>query len=209
MTPSLVERKHQLPPGPLPQRLLSNQNLQLGDHLLRTSEREPGVDPVGYRRGTSLLEPADLGLREPVETEIRKCLSAPEIECFGEHALRAGGVTGLEQAPALGRKPLEATRVELIRFDPQEVAGGGRQNSLRQAGLASVRCRSEPSWPRSRAAAPPIDHRSADPPKPADSRSPAETRASRSPCPARWSPTGRCQPRSTARGPGTPRSGRR
>ena len=118
LAPGLIERQHQLPPGPLRYLLLSDQRLQLGDHLLRASEREPGVDPVGHRRGTSLLEPADLGLRKPVETEIRKCLSAPEIECFRQHALGAGGVTGLEQAPALGRKPLEATRVELFRFDP-------------------------------------------------------------------------------------------
>ena len=126
----MIQRQHQLPPGPFRYPLLSDQRLQLGDHLLPTSERQPGVDPVGHHRGMSLLESVDLGLRKPVEAEIRKCLSAPEIECFRQHDLRASGVTGLEQAPALDRKPLETTRVELFRFDPQQVAGGGGQNSV-------------------------------------------------------------------------------
>src|SRR5204862_141467 len=59
-----VERQHQLAAGPLAERLLGDEPLELADELHVTAESELGVDAVLLRRQAQLLQPQRLELRQ-------------------------------------------------------------------------------------------------------------------------------------------------
>ena len=82
LPPRPVEREHQLPVEPLPERLLIDQRLELRDEVAMASEEEIGVDALFERSLAQLLEPADLGLGERLVGEIGERRPAPQAERF-------------------------------------------------------------------------------------------------------------------------------
>jgi len=76
----VVEREHQLDAQPLPQRVLPDERLQLGDELGVATAGELRVDPVLEHCEAELLEPPHLGGCEELERDVREGLAAPEVE---------------------------------------------------------------------------------------------------------------------------------
>ena len=86
-----VEREHQLAAQPLPQRVLVDERLELGDELAGAAQLEIGVDPFLERVEAKLLETADLVLRERLEGEVGERRSPPDRQRFAEEPGPLGG----------------------------------------------------------------------------------------------------------------------
>ena len=119
----LVQREHQLPPRPFPERLLVDDPLESRDGLLRATERKPRVGAVRLRRATELVEAADLALGEGIEAEVGERIAAPELQRLGKQPLGGGGVAAVETTATLGGEPLEADGVELVGRGLQQIPG--------------------------------------------------------------------------------------
>src|SRR6266540_5310018 len=78
LTPTAVQREHELTAQPLAQRLLRDQGLELTDEVGVPAEREVGFDSLFEGDDPALLEPGDLGLREGLEGEIGERWPAPQ-----------------------------------------------------------------------------------------------------------------------------------
>ena len=76
-----IEGEHELSAQTLPQRMLADKGLELGDELGVAAEGEVGLDPLLEGSQVQLLEASDLALREGLGREVRKGRSAPECEC--------------------------------------------------------------------------------------------------------------------------------
>jgi hypothetical protein len=80
LSPGAVEREHQLPPQPLPQRVSRGQGLELRDQRVVPAEGQLGVDPLLGRHESELFEPFGVGAREVLVGDLRQRLPAPERE---------------------------------------------------------------------------------------------------------------------------------
>ena len=104
-----VERKHQLVPEVLPQRVPRDERLQLGDQVGLAAEREVGVEALLEGGQAHLLEPCDLRLRELLVREIRERRAAPQRE----RLLQLAGRCRRRNVTRFGDQLLEAGKVEL------------------------------------------------------------------------------------------------
>ena len=93
LAPGPVERRHQLPPQALLERVPRDQRLQLADQLLPGAEFQVGVDAVADRVQPQFLQPPDLGLGEFEGGEIGQRPAAPQRERLAQDL---GGPLGLE-----------------------------------------------------------------------------------------------------------------
>ena len=73
-----VQRRHQIPPQTLAERVLGDQCLELSDQLVVAPEREVGVDPQLDRCQPDLLEPGDRRLGEALVGEVRERRAPPQ-----------------------------------------------------------------------------------------------------------------------------------
>ena len=73
-----VQRRHQIPPQALAERMLGDECLELPDELVVAPEGEVGVDPELERRQPDLLEPGDRRLGEAFVGELRERRAPPE-----------------------------------------------------------------------------------------------------------------------------------
>ena len=121
LTARAVEGQHQLRPEPLPQRVPSDQLLQLRDGCL--AELEVGLEPVAPRLQPQLLEPLRLLERDRLVGEVGERMAAPQRERLGEKVAGSFGLTGTQRGAALPFEPLEQQRVDLVRGDLEHVAG--------------------------------------------------------------------------------------
>ncbi len=109
--------------------MLGDECLELGHELGVLPEREVGVDPSLDRQQVQILQAHDRRLRERLEGEIREGRPAPEPESLAQQPGSGGGIGG----GGLLEETLEASDVELLRVDPDDVAGrDGREE--RRAG---------------------------------------------------------------------------
>ncbi len=104
--------------------MLGHERLELAHELGVAAAGEIGVDPVLERADPHVLEPSDRGPRERLRGEVGQRGAAPELERGAEPAGRilvvsAGGRLGCFRGPAL-----EPAQVELVRREPNEIAGG-------------------------------------------------------------------------------------
>ncbi len=123
-----VERKHELRPRPLAERLRLHERLELRHELRVPGEREIGVDPLLEDGRAQLLEPRDLGLRERLVEEVRERRAAPERESFTERALGRDRVVSLERGASLLREACEPVDVDPLRRQLELVAGRAGRN---------------------------------------------------------------------------------
>ena len=89
-----VEGEHQLGAEALPERVLADQQLELGDELGTRAEREIRLDPLLQGLDPELLEPRDLGLRPGLVGELGQRRPSPERERLPQHPVRLGRVGG-------------------------------------------------------------------------------------------------------------------
>ncbi len=119
-----VQREHQLPPKPLPERVLRDEVLQLADDARMTSERQVGVDAVLEDGETRLLETNGRPFGDGLVREVAQRRAAPQRERVPERGGRRTGVSRRESRLALHCMTFEAPRVDGLGIDDQRVAAG-------------------------------------------------------------------------------------
>ena len=117
LAPVAVERRHQLRPQPLAQRVLADEALEVADQPPVAAERELGLDAQLERRGAQLLEPHDRGLRERRVGDVHQRGAAPLAERARERVHGALGIAR-QHALALVERALEAPQVEAVARAP-------------------------------------------------------------------------------------------
>ena len=95
-------------------------------HVRARAGRRPGRRPPSR----AAFQSTDLGLRKPFETEIREALSRATDRVIPTARSPRDRGSRPRAGSAVSRKLLEATSVELFRFDPQHVPGRGRDDAL-------------------------------------------------------------------------------
>ena len=120
MPAAAVEREHQLPSQPLPERMAADERVELGDELRMTAERQLGVDALLLARQVLLDEPR---LLQPSErlVELGERRAAPQRERTPQ---RGGGIVRAavrERFAPLGMQLLEGTQVERVAVEVEAV----------------------------------------------------------------------------------------
>ena len=113
-----IQREHQLSAEGLSERMLGDEGFELADHIALASELEVGVDPLAADDEPQLLEASDLCLREVVECELGQSGTAPEVE----GGLKPVASLFRGKSPCVRERTLEASRIDLIRLHPEQVA---------------------------------------------------------------------------------------
>ena len=140
-----VQREHELRQQALAQGVLRDECLELRHELGVLPEREVGVDPSLDRQQVQVLQAHDRRLRERLEGEIRKGRPAPEPERLAQ---QPGGCGGICRGSLL-EEPLEAADVELLRVDPDDVAGrNGSEELPRRSRAPCAAARRSPGAPQ-------------------------------------------------------------
>ena len=134
-----VEREHQLGPETFPERVVGDQDLQLGDQFGPASEGEIGFDAGLDGHQPQLFEPDDLRLGEGLIGEVDQGAATPKVERLVKQRRRHAGVPGGERLGPAPGEALEATRVELVGLELQHVAGGSRAHDVASERLADLR----------------------------------------------------------------------
>jgi hypothetical protein len=129
-----IERQHELSARPFAQWMLADEYLELPDELDVASEIEVCLDAPLDRSQAQLFEAKDLGLREWLVREVGESRPAPDAERIAE---QSRGLVGRGQ-PCLLDEPLEAKEVELVRLNPQDVAGHSGDDSVASDALAQL-----------------------------------------------------------------------
>jgi hypothetical protein len=124
-----------LRPEALAQRVLSDETVELADHVVVTRERKVSVDPLLQCRKPQLRQARDLSLGKRLEAEVRQRWPPPEGERLPKQSARAQRVTAPQSRLALCHKPLEAVRIQLVATHVQYVAGrSSLQHAVPRAG---------------------------------------------------------------------------
>ena len=131
-----IQAQHQLGTQALPQRLPRHKRLELADELYPATKREVGLYAVLDRGGPHLLETGDFGRRERLERHIGQRRPAPLLERRAQPRRRALGSAGRQRPPTFLAEALETLKVELVRLDPQPIAGSAAHKT---GGLAAER----------------------------------------------------------------------
>ena len=115
--------------------MLRHEPLELGDELSARAELEVGIDPLLQGIQAELLEPADLALREALQLEVAERRAAPQRERLPQ---RLGSLPRI-LSPRILNEPLEATEIQLLGLDPEQVAGRLRDEHAGRKELAELR----------------------------------------------------------------------
>ena len=114
-----VEGKHELSAKPLPQRVLSNEHLELCDELRMAPECEVRLDPTIECDEPELLETPDRRLSERFVRQLGERWASPDRKSLAKPRLCNRGLRPV----CVFDKPLEAIEVELARLEANRVAG--------------------------------------------------------------------------------------
>jgi hypothetical protein len=124
-----VERRHQVPPQALAERVLRDECLELPDQLVMAPEREVGVDPELHRSQPDLLESRDGSLGEALVGEVDERRASPQGQRLAQPLRPVCRQAARQQASPLVHEAFEAVEIERVRLDPDGVAGrSGRQD---------------------------------------------------------------------------------
>jgi len=118
-----VQREHQLPAQPLPQRMLGYQLPQLGAYGGVLAEGQRGFDPVLGRQQPQLGQPLDLEPGERLELQVGQRPAAPQRLRLTQQHRRPARVALLQRVPSRGHPLLEHLQVQLPGLDPQQIPG--------------------------------------------------------------------------------------
>ena len=106
--------------------MAADQLLELGDDLGVPAERQVRVDPLLERVQPLLLEPRDLGAREPVARHVGERRSAPQPERVAQRRRRRVVVTRRARTARRLHQLGEPMHVELALGDVQDIALAAR-----------------------------------------------------------------------------------
>ncbi len=135
---SAVQGQHLLPVGPLPQRVIGHQALDLRQQRDVLAELQPGLDPLLQDVGAERVETGDLGCRPALERDVGQRRPPPQRERLVGERQRLGGVPRCPPLTGRAQELLEAMGVDLLRCDREPVAA-----ALRDQDLAGARARLE------------------------------------------------------------------
>ena len=110
-----VERPHQQLAGPLAQRLVDDQRLQLPDELASAANLESGGEALLPRFQVKVAQASPLTLR-PVALDARQRLAAPQGQCL--------------HGAAIAKQPFEAKRIDLLGRNGERVAAAATPDEL-------------------------------------------------------------------------------
>ena len=121
VTARRVERPHQELAGPLAQRVLPDERLELRDDVGRPPELDVGGDPLLARGQPQLVEAPGLGLRPLFESELGERRAAPEVERAQEE-----GTTLLRPAALASASSCSKRRASICSAVTASTYPGGR-----------------------------------------------------------------------------------
>jgi hypothetical protein len=131
-----IEGEHELAAQALAQPVRRHELLQLADELGAAAHGQLRLDAILHRGGAEVLEARDLRRRQRLEGHVGERGPAPFVERCAQARRRALGAPGGQRPPPVLAQPLEPPEVELVRLDPQAVAGGAADQPR---GLAAER----------------------------------------------------------------------
>ena len=129
LPPGPVEGEHQVPAQALAQRVLADELLELGQHLVVPAEPQIRVDSALDAREPQVVETRRLVPRERARREVGQRIAPPQVERAGEEHAREPGVRARERLPPVGQQQLEAGRVELAVLELEPVARRARHEA--------------------------------------------------------------------------------
>ena len=121
MAPRAIERRHQLPPQPLPHRVRGNQKLELRDELRMPAELQIKLCALLEAVESEVVQSSCLVTRKCSTTQIGKSLSPPELEAVRQQRARQAAIPASESLSSPGEVPLEPRSVELFALHDQPV----------------------------------------------------------------------------------------
>ena len=101
--------------------------IDLGDELGRSPERELGLDSLLFGELAQFLETGNLGLSEGLVGEVGERLTPPEGECLTQAGGGEVGFAACQRLASLGEQALEAGNIEGLRVEIEPVAGRARE----------------------------------------------------------------------------------
>jgi hypothetical protein len=123
LTPGPIEREHELSPETLPERMLDDETLELGQHLRVPAKRLVGLDPLLERREWKFVQAGGLILSEGSMSEVAERRTPEETECLPEELCCSLVVPGPQGLLPLFEEKLEPFGIEFALLDTQRVAG--------------------------------------------------------------------------------------
>ena len=130
LTAAPVQGEHQLTLKPLAERVLADEDFELGDHLLMTAGGELGVDQLLARVEPELLETGDRALRERLVGEVGQRVTAPQRLGLGEQRHRILGAAGGQCRAGGVVQSLEPVGIELVPAELEHVARRAREQPV-------------------------------------------------------------------------------
>ena len=121
------------------ERVFGDERFYLSDEPVVATKCEVGLDPERDRREPDLLEPGDGRLRKALVGEVRKRRASPQRQRIVKPLRSICCQTSSQQASPLVNQALEAVEVEVVRFDPEGVAGRSRRQHVLRKRLAKSR----------------------------------------------------------------------
>ena len=123
-----VERQHQLPPQPLPERVVRQRRTERRRELPMLAEREPDLEVLLERVDVQRLEPARLGAEPRRAGQTLQRRSAPEGERRRDRVRRGKDVALPQRGARLREQLLEPDRIHIRAL--QRVPVGGADDRL-------------------------------------------------------------------------------
>ena len=118
--------------------MLGDEPLELSDELHVTAERELGFDSLLDGCQADLVEPLYRDLSERLVGEVGERWSPPEVERIREEARSGACIPCRQRSGRLLRATLEASQIELVGGEPDDVSGGAGLDRGRTEHLAEL-----------------------------------------------------------------------
>jgi hypothetical protein len=136
LPPAAIQSEHQLPQQPLAVRVAADEYLQFADHVAAVTEQQVGLDPVLHRGKARFLQARDLALSKRLVGQVGERLAPPQAQRALEPLAGVRQVTADELVARVGDHRLEASGVDLIGRDRQQITAAARQQQLGTQRLA-------------------------------------------------------------------------
>ena len=133
-----VQGEHQEPAWPLPQRVLRDERLDLGDRVGVLADLELCLEPTLARKDAKLVETRSDRRDEVLVAQVGQGGAAPEVESLREKPRGLVGAAVLECRAAVVRETLEDREIEAVLLDADDVPRATGLDRLLSEGLAEA-----------------------------------------------------------------------
>ena len=150
LAPGAVEGEHELSAQALPQRVVSDQGLELPDKVDLLAQGEVRIDALLDGVESQLLQARDLRLSEGVVCEVRERRTPPKLEGLVKSPRRGRVVIRFAGGSALAQQALETVGVQFVRSVrpgacTRGLGSGGARRELSGSARARLALRSLPT----------------------------------------------------------------